>query len=142
MAKSTAGLWALPAAIIAGWVLLREIKTIKLPEFPEFPDWPDWQVKGTQDALDEQSEALQEYEQQRVADYQRIEATRASTQLAEGNYGTVDGAAGAFTGTWQTTEGKAGDSCHVIQAGPYSSAGWKMFTGQYCRDARAQGLIE
>ena len=131
--------WALPVALLAGWALLREVKDIDLNPFDDI-DF-NWQLRGTDDLLEERSEDLQVYEQERVADYQRIEAERASTQLAVGNYGTVDGSLGAFTGQWEVTEGKAGDSCHVIQAGPSSSAGWKMFTGSYCRNARAAGLL-
>jgi len=141
MAKS-AHSWALPVAIIGIWALLREVKTIKMPTFPDFPEWPKFQITGTQDALDKQSEQLQVYEQQRIADASRIEAERASIQLKVGNYGTVDGSQGAWTGSWYNTEGKGGDSCHVVSAGAQSSAGWRMFTGQYCRDARSQGLIE
>lgn len=139
MAKGAGRSWGFAVAIVGVWALLREIKSI---DFPEFPDWGDFQIKGTEDALEERTEQLQHYEQERISDAQRIEAERASRQLAVGNYGTVDGSLGAFTGTWYTTEGKAGDSCHVVRATPYSSNSWKMFTGTYCRDARAQGLIE
>jgi len=141
MAKS-AHSWALPVAIIGIWAILREAKTFKLPSFPEWPEFPTIQFKGTQDLLDEQSQQLQLYETQRISDASRIEAERASIQLKVGNYGTVDGSQGAYTGSWYNTEGKGGDSCHVVSAGAKSSAGWRMFTGQYCRDARAAGLIE
>jgi len=141
MAKGPARSWGFAIGIIGAWALLRELKTIDFPDFPEWPDFSEWQIKGTQDALEEQSEQLQTYEAERISDAQRIEATRASRQLAVGNYGTVDGSLGAFTGTWFETEGKAGDSCHVVRATPHSSASWKMFTGTYCRDARAQGLL-
>jgi hypothetical protein len=136
---ASASSWALPAAIVGAIFLLKEVKDIKLP-YPSIPDIII-QPKGMDDALTERTEALQEYEAERVADASRIEAERASTQLAVGNYGTVDGSLGAFTGTWFVTQGKAGDSCHVVRAGSSSSAGWKMFTGGYCRQARAQGLI-
>jgi len=141
MAKGPARSWGFAVAILGAWALLREIKDIKLPAFPDWPEWPDIQIKGTQDLLDERTEDLQAYEAERISDAQRIEATRASRQLAVGNYGTVDGSLGAFTGTWFETEGKAGDSCHVVRSSALGSNTWKMFTGTYCRDARAQGLL-
>ena len=131
--------WALPVAIVGIWALLREVRDIDLNPFDDI-DF-NFDIRGTEEALEERTEALQEYEMERYEDASRIEAERASTQLAVGNYGTVDGSLGAFTGTWEVTEGKAGDSCHVIQAGPSSSAGWKMFTGSYCRNARAAGFL-
>tara|TARA_Y100000310_G_scaffold318161_1_gene371882 strand:- start:497 stop:913 length:417 start_codon:yes stop_codon:yes gene_type:complete len=137
---ASASSWALPAAVIGAIYLLKEIKTIKIP-FPTIPDIVI-QPGGVEDLLTERTEALQTYEAERIADATRIEAERASTQLAVGNYGTVDGSLGAFTGTWFPTAGKPGDSCHVVRAGAQSSAGWKMFTGSYCRSARAQGLIQ
>ena len=139
MAKSTIGSWALPVAILGIWALLREVKSIQLPSFPDFPGL---QYKGTQEALEQQSEALQTYESERVADAVRIEAERASTQLAIGNYGIVDGPQGAYTGTWYNTPYKSGDSCHVMSATSKASNATRYFTGQYCRNARAAGLIE
>jgi len=142
MAKSTVGLWALPVAIIGIWAILREAKSFKLPSFPEWPEFPTIQFKGTQDLLDEQSQQLQTYESERVADASRIEAERASTQLAIGNYGIVDGPQGAYSGSWYNTPNKAGDSCHVMSATSRASNATRYFTGAYCRNARAAGLIQ
>jgi len=142
MAKS-AHSWALPVAIIGIWALLREVKSIKLPTFPEWPDWDDFQIKGTQDLLDERTEDLQHYEAERVSDAQRIESERATELLATGgDYGTVSAAGQTWTGQWFNTPNKAGDSCHIIFASPYSSNANRFFTGAICRQARAQGLIE
>jgi len=132
--------WALPAVVGGLFLLIREVKSIELPSFDI--DLSNLQIKGTREALIERTESLQEYEAERYTAAEDIESKRAVKQLIVGNYGTVVGPAGAYTGTWQKTIGKAGDSCHVIRAGPASSAGWKMFTGAYCRQARAQGFIE
>ena len=70
----------------------------------------------------------------------RIEENRASGGFS--NYGTVGGSLGPFTGKWFKTQGKAGDSCHVLFANASSSNATKFFTGGYCRQARAQGLID
>ena len=136
---ASASSWALPAAVIGAIFLLREVKDIKIP-VPSLPDIIV-QPKGITTAVTERTEALQTYEAERIADAGSIEAQRASTALAAGNYGTVDGSLGAFTGSWFITPAKPGDSCHVVRAGSSSSAGWKLFTGSYCRQARAQGLI-
>jgi len=142
MAKGAARSYGWAIGLIAVWAILREAKDIWGGfEWPGF-DFGPIQFEGTQDLLDEQSEALQTYEAERVADAVRIEAERASTQLAVGNYGIVDGPQGAYTGTWFNTPNKAGDSCHVLGATSASSNATRYFTGQYCRNARAQGLIE
>ena len=70
----------------------------------------------------------------------RIEENRASGGFS--NYGTVGGSLGPYTGKWFKTQGKAGDSCHVLFANASSSNATKFFTGGYCRQARAQGLID
>jgi len=139
MAKGAARSYGWALGLVAVWAILREAKSF---EFPSWPEFPTIQFKGTQDLLDEQSQQLQTYEAERVADAARIEAERASTQLAVGNYGIVDGPQGAYTGTWYNTPNKAGDSCHVMSATSRASNATRYFTGQYCRNARAQGLIE
>ena len=72
----------------------------------------------------------------------RIEQNRASGGYS--NYGTVDGSLGPFTGRWFKTQGKAENppSCHVLFASASSSNATKYFTGGYCRQAKAQGLID
>jgi hypothetical protein len=139
--------FALPAAIIGGFFLIRELKDFD-PSFG-FGDFlggagPIIGYSGEEVdvKLQERTEALQEYEQERVADYQRIEATRAVESLAAGSYGTVAGSAGAYTGTWARVPGKPGNSCSVLYGSAYGSGTTRFFTGGYCREAEAQGLID
>jgi len=139
MAKGAARSYGWALGLVAVWAILREAKSF---EFPSWPEFPTIQFKGTNEALVEQSEALQTYEAERVVAATNIEAQRASTQLAAGNYGTVDGPQGAFTGTWYNTPTATDDSCHVLGATSASSNATRYFTGKYCRNARAAGLIE
>jgi len=143
--------FALPAAIIGGFFLIRELKDFD-PSFG-LGDWltdvvptigpvVGYSGEEVDEMLQERTEALQEYELERVVDYQRIEATRAVESLGAGTYGTVAGSAGAFTGTWARIPGKPGNSCSVLYSSPYSSGTTRFFTGGYCREAEAQGLID
>ena len=80
------------------------------------------------------------YETEKTTTAQVIEAERADAGFS--NYGTVNGSLGPYTGKWFKTLGKPGDSCHLLYANSSSSNATKFFTGSYCRQARAQGLIE
>jgi len=137
--------WALPAALVGGWLILRETRG-GLKDLLSF-DWPDignLQIKGTAAALEERTEALQTYEQERTLDAIAIEAQRAQTELAkpQTSYGTVPGSQGAYTGTWSREPGKAGNSCSVLYATGRASGTTRYFTGGYCRTAETMGLID
>ena len=141
--------FALPAAIVGGFFLIRELKefdpTFGLGDFLTdiIPEGDIIiQPKGVDELLEERTEALQQYEQERTTDYQRIEAERAIVQLEAGNYGTVPGPLGAFTGTWSRVPGKPGDSCSVLYGTGAASNTTRYFTGNYCRGAAAMGLID
>ena len=82
---------------------------------------------------------LADYQAEKITTAQVIEAERAGAGFD--NYGTVDGSLGPYTGRWFKTPGKAGDSCHVLFANSSSSNATKYFTGGYCRQAKAQGLL-
>jgi len=142
--------FALPAAIIGGFFLIRELKDFD-PSFGLGDFLSDiggagpvvgYSGEEVDIKLQERTEALQEYELERVVDYQRIEADRAVVSLGAGTYGTVAGSAGAFTGTWARIPGKPGNSCSVLYSSPYGSGTTRFFTGGYCREAEAQGLID
>jgi len=142
--------FALPAALIGGFFLIRELKDFD-PSFGLGDFLSDIGGAGAivgysgaevDEQLQERTEALQEYEETRVSDYQRIEAERAVESLGAGTYGTVAGSAGAFTGTWARIPGKPGNSCSVLYGSAYGSGTTRFFTGGYCREAEAQGLID
>ena len=137
MAKTSIAEWALPVALIAIWAITREVKE-GLDVIPDYDPSPT--ELAVYLAQIERTEELQAYEATRIADAQRIEAERAAVQLEVGNYGTVSGNEGAFTGTWFGTADP--NKCHMIHSTPYASNATKFFLGQYCRDARTAGLIQ
>lgn len=137
--------WALPAALVGGWLILRETRG----GIKDLLSWEGLgigplQYTGTAAALEERTEALQTYEQERTLDAIAIEAQRAQTELAkpQTSYGTVPGSQGAYTGTWSREPGKAGNSCSVLYATGRASGTTRYFTGGYCRTAETMGLID
>jgi|TARA_Y100000034_G_scaffold121004_1_gene164692 hypothetical protein len=133
--------WALPAALVGGWLILREMRG-GIGDL--LPTLGNLQIRGTAAALEERTEALQDYEQERTLDAIAIEAQRAQTELAkpQTSYGTVPGSLGAFTGTWSREPGKPGNSCSVLYATGRASGTTRYFTGGYCRTAETMGLID
>jgi len=78
-----------------------------------------------------------------IADTERLAALQRTTGEAAGaagNYGTVDGAIGSFSGDWVNVSSGTGDRCSVDFI-TVSGRASRFFTGAYCRSARAQGLI-
>jgi len=130
----------IPAIIIGAFLLLREAKSI-IPIIPDITIDPLVGYSGEEvdEMLLERTEDLQAYEASRIEDMQRLEAERAVTATATGNYGTVMGNEGGWTGAWHGSADP--NKCYMIHATPYASNAMKFFHGQYCRDAREQGLI-
>jgi len=130
----------IPAIIIGAFLLLREIKdTIQIIPPITIEPLVGYSGEEVDEMLLERTEDLQAYEAERLSDAQRIEAHRAVGGTIAGNYGTVIGSQGGFTGVW--TSSADPNKCHVIYATPYSSNTSRFFTGAYCRAAKSQGLI-
>jgi len=136
--KTSIAEWALPVALIAIWAISREVKE-SLDIIPDVTIDPSPTELAVYLAQIERTEELQAYEATRIEDAQRIEAERAVTATEVGNYGTVMGNEGGWTGTWFGSADP--NKCYMVHATPYSSSAHKFFYGQYCRDAREQGLI-
>jgi len=141
--------WALPAALVAGYLIFREARGAGKDIIDFLGDGffdiniPDIiiQPKGVNELLQERTEALQEFELERVVAYQDIEQKRAAEAIASGagNYGTIPS---GLTGTWSREHGKAGNSCSLLLGTGYASNTTKYYTGKYCREAEALGLID
>jgi len=150
--------WALPVAIVGGIFLIREAKGVA-------PDVEEAARRLAAEAAAESQKALAdllasaassgEYYGLQARDAAREAAARAAVaeaipvverqtaaQAAAGaaNYGTVTGSQGAVTGDWVNVTTGTGDRCSVDYPTVHGRAS-RFFTGQYCRDARAQGLI-
>ena len=139
--------WALPAALVAGYFIFREARGAGKDLIDLFGgglfDIPDIiiQPAGVNELLQERTESLQAYELERLTAAQDIEQKRAAEAITSGagNYGTI---ASGITGTWSREPGKAGDSCSVLLGTGAASNTTKYYTGRYCREAAALGLID
>lgn len=57
------------------------------------------------------------------------------------NWGSISGRQGTFTGLWENHWTRQGGACRVVHATRHGSNTWRIFQGEYCRKARAAGLI-
>lgn len=150
--------WALPVAIIGGIYLIREVKTSGGDIVDEAKDAAADAAAASQKALEDflaSVAASGEYFGTAARDAQREAAARAAVAeaipvverqtaamaaAARANFGTVSGSYGAITGEWSNVTTGSGDRCSVDYP-TVSGRATRFFTGQYCRDARAAGLI-
>ena len=152
------------AAAVGLWFLLREVKSIQLPDFSLFDVGGAGAIVGysgeeVDRQLLERTEALQEYEAQRLSDAQRIEQERAARLLAEAEArATINGPGGmalggtmlgtvygtipsGITGAWRAEAPAGADRCSVMFASGMASNAQRFYTGKYCREAQAAGFI-
>ncbi len=151
--------WALPVAIVGGIYLIREVKaTGPAAEEAARRLAAEAAAAGNQALADAHAAisgsgtywgrqardaAREAAAAQAAAEAIPVVERQTAAQAASGaaNFGSVTGSQGTITGDWANVTTGTGDRCSVDYP-TISGRATRFFTGQYCRDARMQGLID